>query len=160
VAGRVVNVLTLGTFDLFHAGHVALFRRCRNLAGSGGRVIVGLNTDEFVERYKGAPPVIGYVDREAVIEACVHVDCVLPNDQPDGTIRAVVDACRPDIIAVGWDWRSRDYLAQIGMTAPELANGRIEVVYLPYTPGAAGSSSAIKSRVRETTMLPVGGETR
>lgn len=158
MAGRM-NVLTLGTFDLFHAGHVALFRRCRTLAGDG-RVTVGLNTDEFVARYKGAPPVIGYVDREAVIAACAYVDCVLPNDQDDGTIRDVVAACRPDIIAVGWDWRSRDYLAQIGMTAAELANGRIVVVYLPYTPGAAGPSSAIKARVRDTTVLPLGGETR
>ena len=147
-----MNVLTLGTFDLFHAGHVALFRRCRNLAGSGGRVIVGLNTDEFVERYKGAPPVIGYVDREAVIEACVHVDCVLPNDQPDGTAAAVIEESGADIIVVGSDWQDRDGFAarrDPGGDAPvrraaAARSGR----RVPLQPGPPAPCGRMKNRFR------------
>lgn len=144
-----MRVLTLGTFDLPHAGHVALFARCRSLAGPGGAVIVGLNTDGFVQRYKGAPPVMPYPDREAVISSIRHVDAVVPNDQTDGSARDVIEGVVPDIIAVGWDWRSRDYLEQLGIDAAYLADRRIRVVYLPYTPGIAGSSSAIKQRVWE-----------
>ena len=43
-------VLTLGTFDLFHEGHVNLLARCRMLAGRNGLVVVALNPDEFVEQ--------------------------------------------------------------------------------------------------------------
>jgi cytidyltransferase-like protein len=143
-------VLTLGTFDLFHAGHVALLRRCSDLAGSGGRVIVGLNTDAFVERYTGEAPVITYPDREAVIASCRYVDAVLPNDQTAGSALDVIEAVRPDVIAVGWDWRDRDYLGQLGVSKAQLdyIGTGCRVVYLPYTPGAAGSSSAIKARLR------------
>lgn len=139
----MARVLTLGTFDVFHAGHVALLRRCRALAGDG-QVIVGLNTDSFIERYKGKAPVITYVDREAVIAACRYVDAVIPNDQTDGSALDVIEAVDPDLIAIGWDWRDRDYLGQLGVK--DL--GRIRVVYLPYTPGQAGPSSAIKERIR------------
>ena len=154
-------VLTMGTFDLYHSGHVALLRRCRDLAGVGGAVIVGLNTDEFVERYKGAPPVIIYADREACLASSQYVDAVLPNDQRQGDSAAeLIDAVKPDIIAVGWDWRDRDYLGQIGVTRNWLNSRSIRIVYLPYTPGAAGPSSSIKRLITETAVLPVEGETR
>lgn len=138
-------VLTLGSFDVFHAGHVALLRRCRGLAGDG-QVIVGLNTDSFIERYKGHKPTITYVDREAILDACRYVDAVVPNDQTDGTALDVIEAIEPDIIAVGWDWRGRNYLKQLGLTNVPIGT---RIVYLPYTPGAAGPSSAIKARIAE-----------
>jgi glycerol-3-phosphate cytidylyltransferase len=150
-----VRILTLGTFDLYHAGHVALLRRCRALAGSDGQVIVGLNTDSFVERFKGRPPVVGYADREACLAACRYVDAVLPNDQPDGSIRGLLDVAKPDVIAIGAvaagrdavpsssDWRSRDYLAQLGITATDLASSALVIAWLPYSEGI--SSSAIRA---------------
>jgi glycerol-3-phosphate cytidylyltransferase len=140
-------LLTLGTFDLYHSGHVALFRRCRDLS-LGGSVVVGLNTDAFVQRYKGLAPVITYADREACIASCRFVDAVVPNEQSDGTARDVIEAVCPDIIAIGWDWRDRDYLGQLGINQDYLDAGGIRVVYLPYTPGAAGPSSAIKRRIQ------------
>jgi cytidyltransferase-like protein len=155
-----VIVLTLGTFDLLHAGHIALFRRCRSLAGPTGRVVVGLNTDAFVERYKGESPVIGYADREACLAALRDVDVVLPNAQDDGSINDVLDATQPDLIAIGWDWRGRDYLGQIGIGNGLLVQRKIRLVYLPYTPGAAGPTSAIKARIAGTTALRPQGEVR
>lgn len=141
-----MRVLTLGTFDLFHTGHVNLLRRCRWMAGESGTVLVGLNTDSFVERYKGAPPVIAYADRYRVLMACRYVDGVVPNEQPDGSIRDVIGATEPDVIVVGSDWQDRDYHAQIGMTADELAARGIRVAYAPYTPDI--STSAIKAALR------------
>lgn len=139
------TVLTLGTFDLFHTGHVELLRRCAGLAGASGRVVVGLNTDEFIERYKGRRPVIGYADRKAVLEGCRYVDEVVENAQLDGTIRDVLGAVRPNVIAVGADWQARDYLAQIGISTLDLRLFSTSVEYLPYTPGI--SSTAIKERM-------------
>jgi glycerol-3-phosphate cytidylyltransferase len=138
------TVLTLGTFDLFHAGHVALLRRCAWMAGDP-HVVVGLNTDAFVERYKGRPPVIGYLDRAEVLKACRYVTRVVPNDQADGSIRDVLDAVRPDLIVVGDDWADRDYLAQLGLTRDDLMAYGTRIEYLSYTQGI--SSTAIKERM-------------
>lgn len=142
-------VLTLGTFDLFHAGHVNILNRCRAIASEddrqGGSVVVGLNTDDFVTSYKGRAPVIAYGDREAVVKACRYVDAVLPNDQPDGTVRGLVAAVRPRVIVVGSDWQNRDYLAQIGLSPWDLFDRDIRIVYHPYTEGI--STTAIRERV-------------
>lgn len=139
------TVLTLGTFDLFHAGHVNLLRACDQEAGPSGRVVVGLNTDGFVLRYKHHLPVIDYRDREAVLIACRYVSAVVPNDQPDGTIRDVLDAVRPDVIVVGSDWQGRDYLAQLGIGPDDLRAYSTRIAYRPYTSGI--SSTAIKERL-------------
>ena len=72
------NIYTGGTFDLFHEGHVELLRSCKRLAGDG-LVIVALNTDEFIERFKASGPVQTYRERKTVLESCKYVDLVVPN---------------------------------------------------------------------------------
>lgn len=139
-------VMTLGTFDLFHAGHVNLLRRCRDLAGHGGRVIVGLNTDDFVERYKGFRPAVAYDNREAVLRACSYVDAVVPNEQAGGSAGPIIAATGANIIAIGSDWEGRDYLGQLGIDQVWIDARGIGIAYLPYTQGI--SSSAIRERVR------------
>lgn len=107
-------------------------------------MVVGLNTDAFVARYKGRLPAIPYSDREWCLWACRYVDAVVPNDQADGSAKDVIEAIQPDLIAVGWDWRERDYLTQLGVTASWLEGRGTRVIYLPYTEGI--SSSAIRAR--------------
>lgn len=136
------TALTMGTFDLFHSGHVRLLSRC---AGLAERVVVGLNTDHFVETFKGQAPVIRYADRAAVLEACRHVARVIPNDQPGGSAAALIEASGADLIVVGSDWQDRDYLGQIGVTSKWLRDRGIGLVFLPYTEGI--SSSLIKERL-------------
>lgn len=138
-----MRVLTLGTFDMFHAGHVNLLRRCRDLAGLLGNVTVGLNTDDFVERYKHRAPVIGFADREAVLYACRYVDDVMANDQPGGSAWRLIESAAPDVIVVGDDWLDRDYLGQLGVEADDLDEREIRVMFVPYTKGI--SSSAIRA---------------
>lgn len=82
VAGVEMKILSLGTFDMGHLGHINLFRRCRELALSD-KVIIGLNTDEFITKYKGKPPVMTYQERS--IMSMGLADEILPNDQPNGT---------------------------------------------------------------------------
>lgn len=127
----MTTVYTGGSFDLFHAGHVHLLRRCRDLAGDG-RVIVALNTDDFIMSYKGRPPVLPYADREWPLWACRYVDAVIPNIGGADS-RIAIEAAKPDVIAIGSDWFGRDYHAQMGFTQAWLDARGIRLVYLPYT---------------------------
>ena len=86
-------VYTGGTFDLLHAGHIAFLRRCAEL----GRVVVSLNTDEFISAYKGRPPVMSYSEREAVLLGCRYVDEVVPN-RGGADSRIAIEDVEPDLI--------------------------------------------------------------
>ena len=112
------TVITYGTFDLFHIGHVRLLRRLREL---GDRLVVGCSTDEF-NATKGKRSVMPYDQRVEILEACRYVDKVFPeNDwdqKPDDIERE-----QADIFAMGDDWVGKfDHLAD-----------QVEVVYLPRT---------------------------
>lgn len=129
-----MNVLTLGTFDLLHEGHRRLFARCRQLTGSLGSFTVALNSDEFVAAYKGRAPVQSYQERrDAIREEGIHV---IANCQgPDQSAQETIISANPDLIVVGSDWRSRDYLAQLGVTQEWLDARDCYVVFVPRTPG-------------------------
>lgn len=122
------TVLTYGTFDLFHVGHVRLFERLRGL---GDRLVVGVSTDEF-NQLKGKSCLIPYAQRAEIIGALKHVDLVIPETSWDQK----VDDIRKhdvDIVAMGSDWQGKfDDL-----------NAYCQVVYLPRTEGV--STTEIKS---------------
>lgn len=133
-------VYTGGTFDLFHAGHVHFLQRCAEF----GSVVVALNTDEFIEEYKGKPPVIGFNDRRQVLLACRFVDRVIPN-VGGADSKPAIEMVNPDMIIIGSDWARRDYYAQMQFTQDWLDEREIGLAYLPYTQGI--SSTAIKERM-------------
>ncbi len=125
---------------MFHSGHVALLKRCSEI----GSVTVALNTDEFITKYKGKPPVVSYSERESVLLACRYVDAVVPNTGgTDSTI--AIDAVQPDIIVVGTDWARRDYYAQMGFDQDWLDERGIGLAYIPYTKGI--STTDLKKRI-------------
>ena len=133
-------VYTGGTFDLFHAGHVQFLKRCSEL----GSVVVSLNTDEFIQEYKGKPPVLSYQDRRDVLLACRYVDEVIPNSGgPDS--RIAIEGVMPDLIVIGSDWARRDYYTQMAFDQDWLDERGIGLCYIPYTQGI--SSTAIKERM-------------
>ena len=70
------RVLTYGTFDLFHIGHIRLLERARSL---GDSLVVGLSTDEFNLK-KGKKSVFGYSERFAILSAVRHVDKIIPEN--------------------------------------------------------------------------------
>lgn len=95
-------VLTYGTFDLFHVGHVRLLRR---LADLGERLIVGCSSDEF-NRIKGKSCVMPYEHRAEILMACRYVADVFPeNDwaQKVGDIQRF----KADVFAMGDDWAGK-----------------------------------------------------
>lgn len=123
-----MRVLTIGTFDLIHDGHRRLFAR----ASLFGDVYVGVNSDRFVREYKGRPPECSENLRLFAVEHDPFVSRVRLNDGPGiDLIRAV----EPNLLVVGSDWLGRDYPAQLGTTADELAALRVGVLFLPRTPG-------------------------
>lgn len=123
------TVLTLGTFDLFHFGHMRFFKKCKQF----GDVKVGLNSDEFIIKYKSKPPILSYEERLlSLIEYGFYVDEIMINRQEDGTIKDVVEHFNPDRIVIGSDWLKKDYLPQIGLDADYLTNNGISLIYVPY----------------------------
>lgn len=134
-------VYTGGTFDLLHVGHVELLTVCRELAGPSGRVVVGLNRDAFVERYKGRPPVQPYELRAAALRESGLVDLVVCNVDDEDS-RTALDVVRPDVLAIGDDWLDPDadepearYWDQLGIDGEWLRVRRLHVVYVPRTTG-------------------------
>lgn len=139
------RVMTLGTFDLPHAGHMALLRECRKLAGPDGYVIAAVNRSGFVARFKSRPPVMHDDERAAVVAACRYVDEVVFNDglaQP-----ALIESCRPDWLAIGMDWAARDYLKQVDITAEWLRERGISLAYLWHEHVHTVSTTKLRERI-------------
>jgi len=130
-----------GTFDLFHHGHVELFRRIREEVAAS--LVVSLNTDAFAKRYKRLP-VMTLSERSAVIAACRYVDDVIVN-VGGADSRPAIEASEADCIVHGNDWLGPSLQAQMCVSPQWLAERRIHMVYLPYTQGI--SSRDIEARI-------------
>jgi len=133
-------VYTGGTFDLPHKGHYRLLKRAAEI----GIVVVALNTDEFIQSYKGRPPILSYEERKEALLACRWVDQVVPN--VGGTdSKIAIEMVSPDYIIIGSDWARRDYYLQMGFTQDWLDQRGIGLIYIPYTEGI--STTDIKNRM-------------
>ncbi len=111
-------ILTYGTFDLFHVGHLRLLRR---LAALGDRLIVACSTDEF-NLGKGKMTAIPYDNRVEILEGCRYVDQVIPEENWEQK-RDDVQKYSVDLFAMGDDWKGKfDFLGDL-----------CDVLYLPRT---------------------------
>lgn len=132
---------TGGTFDLFHAGHVNFLRQCKKIAD---KVVVSLNTDQFIEEYKGKKPILSFKDRKEILLSCRYVDSVVENiGGKDSKISIMM--VNPSIIAIGDDWAKKDYYKQMNFTQDWLDEKDILLVYIPYTQGT--STTEIKKKI-------------
>ena len=129
---------------MFHSGHTRFLKSCRKLAGDDGKVIVSLNTDEFILEYKGKAPVISFQDRKEVLLACKYVDGVIPNFGGVDS-KPAIEQIMPDYVVIGDDWARKDYYAQMQFTQAWLDQQEIQLVYVPYTLGI--STTEIKNRI-------------
>lgn len=119
------TVLTYGTFDLLHYGHIHLLRRARAM---GDRLIVGLSTDEF-NAHKGKRCYFAYEERRLILQAIRHVDLVIPEACWEQKV-ADVQAHGVDVFVMGDDWATKfDFLRDY-----------CDVSYLPRTPEISTSS--------------------
>lgn len=112
------KILTYGTYDLLHVGHVRLLSRAKEL---GDYLIVGLSTDEF-NSLKHKDAFMPYVQRKAVLEAIKYVDFVIPETSWEQKEKDIVDH-EIDVLVMGDDWAGKfDHLSHL-----------CEIIYLPRT---------------------------
>lgn len=113
------TILTYGTFDLLHIGHINLLRRARAL---GDKLIVGLSTDEFNGVEKNKTCVNCYADRKVILESLRFVDQVIPEECWEQKATDV-EKYGVDVFTIGDDWQGHfDFLKD-----------QCEVIYLPRT---------------------------
>ena len=126
------RVITYGTFDLLHYGHINLLRRAK---AQGDYLIVALSTDQF-NTIKGKKSYFDYEKRKALLEAIRYVDLVIPEENWEQKITDV-QLYHVDTFVMGDDWEGKfDYLKEC-----------CEVVYLPRTPEI--STTQIKYELKE-----------
>ena len=96
------RMYTSGCFDIFHYGHLNILKKTKELCDY---LIVGVSTDELIEKEKGRLPVIPFHERINVVKAIKYVDEVIP--QVDKNKQKVVEEYQIDAISVGDDWKGR-----------------------------------------------------
>ena len=127
------KVITYGTFDLLHYGHINLLRRAKEL---GDYLIVALSTDEFNWNQKQKICYFNYEQRKQLLEAIRYVDLVIPEENWEQKVSDVKEF-RVDTFVMGNDWEGKfDFLKD-----------HCEVVYLPRTPEI--STTQIKQELKK-----------
>lgn len=125
------RVLTYGTFDILHYGHVNLLKRARAL---GDYLIVALSTDEF-NKIKNKKSYYTYAQRKMILEACRYVDLIIPENNWEQKKDDIVKY-QADIFVMGDDWKGKfDFLKDF-----------CKVIYLPRTPEV--STTKVKEAIR------------
>lgn len=115
------RVITYGTFDLLHYGHINLLRRAKQY---GDYLIVALSTDDFNWNQKRKKCYFSFEKRKALLEAIRYVDLVIPEESWDQKVTDVREY-HIDTFVMGDDWKGEfDFLKDEG----------VDVVYLPRTP--------------------------
>lgn len=128
------KVITYGTFDLLHYGHINLLKRAKAL---GDYLIVALSTDEFNLNEKGKTCYFSYEQRKTLLEAIRYVDLVIPETSWEQK-KSDVHEYHIDTFVIGDDWEGKfDFLKDEGA----------DVVYLSRTPEI--STTQIKKDIKK-----------
>ena len=127
------RILTYGTFDLLHYGHINILKRAKAL---GDYLIVALSTDSFNE-LKGKRAYHNYETRKLMLEAVRYVDLVIPEENWEQKINDV-KKYEVDVVVMGSDWA--------GSSKFDYLKDYCEVVYLPRTEGI--STTKIKKDLK------------
>ena len=131
----MANVITYGTFDLFHIGHLKLLQRARALGGADGTLTVVVSSDLFNWEEKHKKCAIPDWQRAEIVGALKCVDKVLFENSWEQKRQDVIDN-KIDIFVMGDDWKGKfDFLSDL-----------CQVVYLPRTPDI--SSTELKQKLK------------
>ncbi len=121
------RVITYGTFDLLHYGHINLLRRAKEY---GDYLIVALSTDEFNWKEKHKKSYFSFEQRMMLLESIRYVDLVIPEESWEQKISDCHEY-HIDTFIMGSDWEGQfDYIKEEG----------VEVIYLPRTPKVSTTS--------------------
>ena len=123
------RIITFGTFDLFHYGHIALLQRAADL---GDELFVGVSTDTFNQQKKGRAPIFSFAERCKILESLKFVDTTF-KEESFAQKQAYITDLKADTLVMGSDWAGEfDNLSEF-----------CEVIYLERTPEI--SSTIIKN---------------
>lgn len=128
--GRVIG-FTAGTFDMFHIGHLNLLRNAKKMCDY---LIVGVNSDDLVQEYKGKKVIVPWAERKAIVEAIRYVDEVIEITSLDKKISWF--AKHYDMLFIGDDWKGNPRWER---TAEEMKLYGVETVFLPHTIGTTST---------------------
>jgi D-beta-D-heptose 7-phosphate kinase/D-beta-D-heptose 1-phosphate adenosyltransferase len=119
-----------GTFDVLHAGHIKLFREARKLAGPGGKVVVGTDSDDRIRELKGPTrPINNLYDRIDFLRAIKYIDEIVAFSSTN-TLEAHIQRYSPDILLIGDDYIDKPIVG---------AQYAKEIVYFPRYGGLSSS---------------------
>ena len=133
---------TVGTYDLFHVGHLNLFREAKKYCE---HLIVGVHSDEWVMHCKNRPTFIPYEDRADIVGAIRYVDEVVKNET-----RSKIEAWKQyhfDVAFIGDDWKGTEVWNKI---EAELKEVGCDVIYIPYTKGI--STTKIREQLKNVSV--------
>lgn len=136
---------TTGVYDLFHIGHLNLFK---NAKGMCDKLIVGVTVDELVQ-YKGKNALIPFEDRIEIVRSCKYVDAAVPQYDMDKLTAA--KKLGANYLFVGDDWYDTPKWKEY---EKEFEKEGIKIIYFPYTKGV--SSTRINdalSKVRKDELI-------
>lgn len=130
---------TTGVFDMFHIGHLNILKRAKEKCDF---LIVGVSTDEVVQKYKNKTPVIPFAERMEIVSSIKYVDQVVAQETMDK-----MDAWKKlhfNVLFHGDDWKGSNMYKSIENRLEEVG---VEVVFLPHTDGI--SSTILRGRLNE-----------
>lgn len=133
-----------GSFDVPHIGHAKFLQLCKEFFPNS-KLVIALNTDEFVEKFKGKRPLFSYKERESYLRLLGLVDDVIMNIGGEDSKPAILQV-KPNVVTIGNDWLERNYCQQMKFNADWLTEQGIALVFIP-RPGGL-SSTLIKERLR------------
>ena len=122
---------TQGVYDMFHIGHLNILNRAKEQCE---HLVVGINTDALVERYKHKTPVINEAERMEIVRNIKAVDEVVLAETLDKRIQH--DKIGFDVIFIGSDWKGNP---RWEATKQEMQKEGVEVVFLPHTEGVTST---------------------
>lgn len=122
---------TTGVFDLFHVGHLNILERAK---ANCDILIVGVTTDEEVERLKNRRPIIPFEERVKIVDAINYVDKAVP--EADSNKLTAWEEIHFDIIFKGSDWKGSE---KWNNYEKEFKKKDVEVMYFPYTEGTSST---------------------
>lgn len=128
---KMIIGYTTGVFDMFHIGHLNIIREAKEKCDY---LIVGVSTDELVQKEKNKKPVISYRDRVEIVKAIRYVDKVVPQENKDKY--SAWQKYHFNKMFVGSDWKGTP---QWNEYEKELAACNVEIVYLPHTDGISST---------------------
>ena len=122
---------TTGVYDLFHIGHLNILRRSKGMCD---HLIVGVSTDELVQREKNKTPVIPFEERKEIIGAIRYVDEVVSQENKDKF--SAWEKYHFDVMFVGDDWKGT---AAWNQYEEQFSKVGVKIVYLPHTDGVSST---------------------